>query len=100
MTGGLGFVTDMMNRDKANRTLLKDIKEWRKKSVKAHIPKTSLADIKWEEDKLENTKSTLEEIKNIQNSARKNKIRELIFWTILVLGLLTLFTFLLIRYII
>ncbi len=100
MTGGLGFVTDMMNRDKANRTLLKDIKEWRKKSVKAHIPKASLANIKWEEDKLENTKPTLAEIKNIQNSARKNKIRELVFGIILVLGLLTLFTLLLLRYII
>ncbi len=100
MTGGLGFVTDMMNRDKANRSLLKDIKEWRKKSVKAHRPKASLADIKWEEDKLENKESTLAEIKNIQNSARKNKNRELIFWTLLVSGLLTLFTFLLIRYII
>ena len=100
MTGGLGFVTDMMNRDKANRTLLKDIKEWRKKSVKAHIPKASLANIKWEEDKFENTESTLAEIKYIRNSARKNRIRELVFWTILVLVLLTLFTFLLIRYII
>lgn len=98
MTGGLGFVTDMMNRDKANRALLKDIKEWRKKAVKAHIPNASLDDIKWEEDKFENTESTLVEIKNIQNSARKNKIRELIFWTIVVLGLLTLFVFLMIRY--
>jgi len=100
MTGGLGFVTDMMNRDRANRTLLKDIKEWRKKSVKAHIPKASIADIKWEEDKLENLESTLAEIKNIRNSARKDKIRELVFLTILVLGLLTLFTFLVLRFII
>ena len=100
MTGGLGFVTDMMNRDRANRTLLKDIKEWRKKSVKAHIPKASIADIEWEEDKLENLESTLAEIKNIRNSARKDKIRELVFLTILVLGLLTLFTFLVLRFII
>jgi hypothetical protein len=100
MTGGLGFVTDMMNRDKANRALLKDIKEWRKKSVKAHIPKASLADIKCEEDRLENKESTLAEIKNIRNSTRKHKIEELVFGTILVLGLLTLFTFLLLRYII
>jgi len=100
MTGGLGFVTDMMNRDRANRTLLKDIKEWRKKSVKAHIPKASIADIKWEGDKLENLESTLTEIKNIRNSARKDKIRELVFLTILVLGLLTLFTFLVLRFII
>ena len=100
MTGGLGFVTDMMNRDKANRTLLKDIKEWRKKSVKAHIPKASLDNIIWEEDKFENTESSLAEIKKIQSSARKNKMRELIFWTILVIGLLIVFTFLLVRYII
>jgi len=93
-------VTDMMNRDKANRTLLKDIKEWRKKSVKAHITKASISDIKWEEDKLENLESTLAEIKNIRNSARKDKIRELVFLTILVLGLLTLFTFLVLRFII
>jgi Fe2+ transport system protein B len=99
MTGGLGFVKDMMNRDKTNRTLLQDIRERRKQSKEAHRIKPSLNNIKWEENKLENTESTLREIKNIQKLARKEKLKDLILWTIIGLGLFTLFLFLLIRYI-
>jgi hypothetical protein len=100
MTGGLGFVTDMLNRDKANRTLLKDIREWRKRSVEVHRAKPSLNNIELDEDKLENSESTLREIISIRKTARKGKSRDLILLTLLVLGLLTLFAFLLIKYII
>lgn len=100
MTGGLGFVKDMINRDKANRTLLQVIRERHKQSIESHRTKPSLNNIKWEENKLENPESTLREIKNIQKLARKEKLKDLIIWTIIGIGLFALFLFVLIRYII
>jgi len=94
MTGGLGFVSDMANRDKANKGALRDMNDRHKRAVKAHAQHTHYEDIEIQDDIDKCPESTRLELEKIRKEAKRNRLKERIMWSILGTVLLLLFLFL------